>query len=175
MLTMRVEESRQRTFGTLSSRHISPSSDISAETYRHAVGNVAARMRTLLTYFEANLHDRLVLGIGNQIELILGYFTKYGDGDVDPLPIGDLYKSHVWELGSHLGIPEAILEKPPIALRIADGGNGVNVRNSALLDGLRNPCPMMYRRLAAMLARQGTVRVRSPVAQKTVGQTQGNR
>jgi NAD+ synthase len=45
----------------------------------------------------------------------MGYFTKYGDGGVDILPIGDLYKTRVWQLARHIGVPEHIIKKTPSA------------------------------------------------------------
>lgn len=83
--------------------------------YRESLGNTAARMRMVTAYFEANTTNRLVLGTGNRTEHLLGYFTKYGDGDVDLLPIGDLYKSEVRDLARHLGVDEHVIEKPPSA------------------------------------------------------------
>lgn len=83
--------------------------------YKRAVGNATARARMLATYFEANLHDRLVLGTGNRTELSLGYFTKYGDGGADILPLGDLYKTEVRRLAEHLDVPERIIDKQPTA------------------------------------------------------------
>lgn len=80
-----------------------------------ALGNLAARVRMALAYFHANLADRLVLGTGNRTELELGYFTKYGDGGVDALPLGDLYKTQVRDLARELGVPDRIVEKPPTA------------------------------------------------------------
>ena len=50
-----------------------------------------------------------------QTEFLLGYFTKYGDGACDVLPLGDLYKHEVRELGQALGIPQKIIEKVPSA------------------------------------------------------------
>lgn len=85
------------------------------ENYREAVGNAAARLRMMAAYFEANTTDRLVLGTGNRTELLLGYFTKYGDGGVDLLPLGDLYKTEVRALARHLGVRDEIIEKEPTA------------------------------------------------------------
>ncbi len=53
----------------------------------------------------------LVIGTGDKSELLLGYFTKYGDGGVDVLPIGGLYKTHVRQLAKYLGVPDRIVEK----------------------------------------------------------------
>ncbi|RLE48814.1 MAG: NAD(+) synthetase [Candidatus Methanomethylicota archaeon] len=76
------------------------------------VGNLRARIRMCLLYYYANLEGRLVIGTGDRSELLLGYFTKYGDGGVDILPIGGLYKTQVRRLGEYLGIPESIIKKP---------------------------------------------------------------
>jgi NAD+ synthase len=81
----------------------------------HARANLAPRLRMLFNYTVANLDDRVVLGTGNKSELLLGYFTKYGDGGVDFLPIGDLYKTQVQQLARHLGLPDDIIDKPPSA------------------------------------------------------------
>lgn len=85
------------------------------ENYKAALGNVAARIRMMTAYFEANTTSRIVLGTGNRTELLLGYFTKYGDGGVDVLPIGDLYKTEVRELARHLDVRDAVVEKEPTA------------------------------------------------------------
>jgi NAD+ synthase len=60
-----------------------------------ARGNLAARLRMVTWYARANQENRLVLGTGNKTELMIGYFTKYGDGGSDVLPIGELYKVNV--------------------------------------------------------------------------------
>jgi NAD+ synthase len=66
-------------------------------------------------YFLANSLNYLVAGTGNRSEITLGYYTKYGDGGVDVLPIGGLLKSEVRALGHELGVPERVIEKPPTA------------------------------------------------------------
>jgi len=57
----------------------------------------------------------MVAGAGNRSELSVGYFTKYGDGGVDILPLGNLVKGRVRELAIFLGIPQEIIDKPPSA------------------------------------------------------------
>lgn len=79
------------------------------------VGNATARVRMAVLYAIARPRGRRVLGTGNKSELLLGYFTKYGDGGVDLLPIGDLYKTEVWELAERLDLPEAIRSRVPTA------------------------------------------------------------
>lgn len=73
--------------------------------------NIQARVRMTLLYHYANTHNAIVLGTGNKTELTLGYFTKYGDGATDILPIGDLYKTDVWTMSKELGLPEVIIHK----------------------------------------------------------------
>ena len=63
----------------------------------------------------ANSLNYLVAGTGNRAELTIGYFTKYGDGGVDVLPIGDLLKSDVGAVARELGVPQAIIDKAPSA------------------------------------------------------------
>jgi len=79
---------------------------------RVAVGNVFARMRMVTNYFVANSTNCLVSGTSDRSELMIGYFTKYGDGGADFLPIGHLYKTQVRELAKHLGLPSRIANKP---------------------------------------------------------------
>jgi NAD+ synthase len=78
-------------------------------------GNLKARMRMVMLYMYSNQHECLVAGTGNKSELLTGYFTKYGDGAVDFLPIGDLYKTEVVELAKQLNLPENIINKVPSA------------------------------------------------------------
>jgi NAD+ synthase len=77
------------------------------------LANLKARLRMITLYYEANKRQALVVGTGDRTELVLGFFTKYGDGGVDLLPIGSLLKGEVRELAGHLGIPKHIIAKPP--------------------------------------------------------------
>ena len=82
---------------------------------RVSLGNVKARIRMTVLYAIARERRRLVLGTGNKSELLLGYFTKYGDGGVDLLPLGDLYKTDVRAIAERLDLPAAIRERAPTA------------------------------------------------------------
>jgi NAD+ synthase len=82
---------------------------------RVALGNVPARLRMATLYYVANSLNYLVAGTGNRSELTIGYFTKHGDGGADVLPIGHLLKSRVRTLAQELGVPKAIIDKPPSA------------------------------------------------------------
>ncbi|HXW67689.1 MAG TPA: NAD+ synthase [Thermoplasmata archaeon] len=82
---------------------------------RVTLGNEVARVRMTVLYALARERRRRVAGTGNKSELLLGYFTKYGDGGVDLLPIGDLYKTEVLALARELELPAAIRERPPSA------------------------------------------------------------
>ena len=77
--------------------------------------NTKPRIRQVIQYFFANKLNYLVCGTGNKSEIMIGYFTKFGDGASDILPIGDVYKTHVLQLGKYLNVPESILNKAPSA------------------------------------------------------------
>jgi NAD+ synthase len=81
----------------------------------YANGNLKSRIRMSILYYYANLAGYMVGGTGNKTEILLGYYTKYGDGGVDIEPIGDLYKSEVFRLAKMLGIPAGIINKTPSA------------------------------------------------------------
>lgn len=78
-------------------------------------GNLRSRCRMLLSYWHANQLNYLVAGTGNRSELLTGYFTKYGDGGCDLLPIGGLYKTQVRALASFIGLPQELVHKVPTA------------------------------------------------------------
>ncbi|MBQ1251374.1 MAG: NAD(+) synthase [Firmicutes bacterium] len=83
-------------------------------------GNLAARLRMSTLYAIGNSLNYLVVGTDNSAETYTGYFTKYGDGGVDILPIAHLSKGEVFALGAYLGVPESILNKAPSAGFFAD-------------------------------------------------------
>ncbi|WP_436901102.1 NAD+ synthase [Halovenus halobia] len=90
------------------------------DTTQTAVGNLRARLRAVVGYFEANRRNGLVLGTGNRSEAAVGYFTKYGDGAVDCHPIANLYKGQVRQLARHVGVPEDLASKTATAELWAD-------------------------------------------------------
>ena len=80
-----------------------------------ANGNLKARIRMSLLYYYANINNYLVIGTGNRSELLIGYFTKYGDGGCDLEPIGNILKTQLRVLSKSWGIPDDIITKPPRA------------------------------------------------------------
>ena len=85
------------------------------KSFKLAEANIKPRLRMTTLYYFANKLNYLVVGTGNKSELMIGYFTKYGDGGADILPLGNLLKSQVRELAEYLGIPKKIINKPPSA------------------------------------------------------------
>ena len=79
-------------------------------------GNFKARLRMMFLYDYAHKLDYLVAGTGNKSEILLGYFTKHGDGGCDFLPIAHLYKTQVKEIAKELDIPQTIIDKKPSAV-----------------------------------------------------------
>ncbi len=78
-------------------------------------GNIMARLRMTVLYDQSVAWGGLVMGTSNKTEFLLGYTTIYGDSGVALQPIADLYKTQVRQLAAALGVPEAILDKPPSA------------------------------------------------------------
>ena len=76
-------------------------------------GNIRSRLRMLIAYYHANLEGKLVIGTSNKTELLTGFFTKYGDGGVDFMPLGSLWKYNIKQLSKYLEIPENIIKKTP--------------------------------------------------------------
>ncbi|HEY9765142.1 MAG TPA: NAD(+) synthase [Chroococcales cyanobacterium] len=82
---------------------------------RMAIANTKARLRMTALHYAATLRHSLVIGTGNRSELYVGYFTKYGDGGVDLLPLACLVKEQVKEVARYLGIPEELVSRTPSA------------------------------------------------------------
>ena len=78
-------------------------------------GNVMARMRMIVLYDHSAAFGGLVVGTGNKTEILLGYSTLYGDAAYALNPIGDLYKTQVWQLAEAVGVPDVIVKKAPSA------------------------------------------------------------
>jgi len=78
-------------------------------------GNVMARARMIVLFDHSAAFEGLVIGTGNKTEILLGYTTLYGDSASALNPLGDLYKTQVRQLARAIGVPEAIIQKPPSA------------------------------------------------------------
>jgi len=96
----------------IAERFVDKLSDRGVKVDEKAKGNILARTRMVLLYATANTVKGFVIGTGDKSEILIGYYTKYGDGGVDILPIGDLYKTRVREMGRYLHLPTRIVEKP---------------------------------------------------------------
>jgi NAD+ synthase len=78
-------------------------------------GNVMARQRMIVLYDLSGRDRALVIGTSNKTEMLLGYGTLFGDMACALNPLGDLYKTQVWQLAGALGVPEAVVRKKPSA------------------------------------------------------------
>ena len=78
-------------------------------------GNVMARQRMIVLYDLSARERGLVIGTSNKTEVMLGYGTQYGDTACALNPLGDLYKTQVWQLADAVGVPKKIVEKKPTA------------------------------------------------------------
>ena len=92
-----------------------PPEEADLERVRMAYSNVKPRLRMTTLYFLAQSRGFLVAGTGNRPEMMVGYFTKYGDGGVDIEPLGDLYKHEVRALARVLDVPAPLITRPPSA------------------------------------------------------------
>lgn len=85
------------------------------EADRIRAGNVMARCRMTVLYDQSARFGGLVIGTGNKTEILLGYTTQFGDAACALNPVGDLYKTQLRQLAAAVGLPQAILDKPPSA------------------------------------------------------------
>ncbi|MFW6199460.1 MAG: NAD+ synthase, partial [Gemmatimonadota bacterium] len=94
--------------------------DAYAEEYEPEItptrlGNVCARVRSVILFDQSAKQGALPLGTGNKSERLLGYYTWHADDSPPINPLGDLFKTQVWALARRLGIPDVIVEKPATA------------------------------------------------------------
>lgn len=98
---------------------ITPAVDGFIESYKKIdkvrKGNIIARMRMIALYDYSNEIRGLVIGTGNKTEILLGYTTIFGDNASAINPLGDLYKTQVWQVAKMLGVPKSIVNKKPSA------------------------------------------------------------
>jgi NAD+ synthase len=132
--------------------------------------NLKPRLRMASLYFIANSLNYLVAGTGNRSEITLGYYTKYGDGGVDVLPIGGLLKSEVRALARELGVPESIITKPPTAglwvgqTDEAEMGFSYDTLETYLLKGPSAVPPAVAQRIERLRASSDHKRELPPIA-----------
>jgi NAD+ synthetase len=88
---------------------------IGGEVVPGRLGNIMARTRMITLFDLSAAHHSLPLGTGNKTERLFGYFTWHADDSPPVNPIGDLFKTQVWALARHLGVPEVIVSKPASA------------------------------------------------------------
>jgi len=100
-------------------------------------GNVMARMRMIILFDQSAKLDGLPVGTGNKSERLFGYFTWHADDSPPINPLGDLYKSQVWDLARLLGVPSVIVEKPASADLIEgqtdEGDFGISYQRADLI------------------------------------------
>jgi NAD+ synthase len=94
---------------------VDPFLDSRKVTDRVRAGNVMARQRMIVLYDLSQRDRALVFGTSNKTELLLGYGTLFGDMACAINPLGDLYKTQVWQLARALGLPQQVIEKKPSA------------------------------------------------------------
>jgi len=104
-------------------------------------GNVMARMRMIALFDLSARYRALPLGTGNKTERLFGYFTWHADDSPPVNPIGDLYKTQVWQLARHLGVPDVVVNKAPTADLIVgqtdEGDLGISyARADEILNGM---------------------------------------
>lgn len=131
-----------------------------------ARANLLVRLRMSLLYYYAAVMNRLVLGTGDKSEMMLGYFTKYGDGGADLFPIADLYKTEVRSLAKYLGIPDKIINKKSSARlwkgQTAEGEIGMKYEEiDNILKHLENNSPQSVSNSNTELNRNNVSKIKS--------------
>ncbi|MGI8830154.1 MAG: NAD+ synthase [Candidatus Limnocylindria bacterium] len=92
-----------------------PGAEVPGDELNVRRGNVMARQRMIVLYDRSAAFDALVVGTSNKTEALLGYGTLHGDMAAALAPIGDLYKTQLRAVARELGVPEAVVAKPPSA------------------------------------------------------------
>lgn len=123
-----------------------------------ASGNLLARLRMAIIYYYATVLGGIVLGTSDKSEIMLGYFTKYGDGAADLFPIADLYKTQVRSLASFITIPKKIINKKSGARlwrgHTAKGELGLDYEEiDIILDKFTRKVPVTNNRLSQQAAK----------------------
>ncbi|TFJ94000.1 NAD(+) synthase [Lentibacillus salicampi] len=113
-LTIDLTETHDTMYSTISGQ-LKQNSAFEQENDQLAGANLRARLRMSTLYTIAAHYNYLVVGTDNAAEWYIGYFTKYGDGGVDILPLVEFTKQEVREMGDYLGVPDEILAKKPSA------------------------------------------------------------
>ncbi|MER3403042.1 MAG: NAD(+) synthetase [Armatimonadota bacterium] len=98
------------------------------------VGNICARMRMIVLFDQSAKLTALPIGTGNKSERLFGYFTWHADDSPPINPLGDLFKTQVWQLARYMGVPEVIIQKPASADLIVgqtdEGDFGISYRKA---------------------------------------------
>lgn len=113
-IRVELSEGHQLMYDSIRDRLTTQGYEITAND-RLSDANLRARLRMTTLYSVANLLNYLVVGTDNAAETYTGYFTKYGDGGVDILPLSQFNKREVRWLAERLGVPARIIAKPPSA------------------------------------------------------------
>ncbi|SHF65809.1 NAD(+) synthase [Ornithinibacillus halophilus] len=111
-MTVDLTETHQTMFSTIKNEL---KNDFNESNEQLADANLRARLRMSTLYTIATNFNYLVVGTDNAAEWYTGYFTKYGDGGVDILPISDFTKGEVREMAQYLGVPDEVINKKPSA------------------------------------------------------------
>ncbi|MBH0230001.1 NAD(+) synthase [Halobacillus yeomjeoni] len=113
-LTVDLTETHQTMFQTIQEQ-LKQQNSINEEQTKLADANLRARLRMSTLYTIATNHKYLVVGTDNAAEWFTGYFTKFGDGGVDLVPLVHMTKGEVREMAEYLGVPDEVIHKQPSA------------------------------------------------------------
>ncbi|MCA0969952.1 NAD(+) synthase [Halobacillus litoralis] len=113
-MTVDLTETHNVMFSTIKDQ-LKQTGDFNEENEQLADANLRARLRMSTLYTVATNYNYLVVGTDNAAEWYTGYFTKYGDGGVDLVPISNLTKGEVREMAEYLGVPDEVIHKQPSA------------------------------------------------------------